>query len=197
MAKTTSAQHIMREARAFGERALPEEHWELIDRYRGELVNQAFSMLGNLQDAEDVTQESFCEAFGHPERLAEARSIGALLRAINKANALNRLRSRYRDVRKNERQQQDAPRRLVTTGGVSFLELRESVAKAVESLSAKHRTVVVMRYWQHRSNDEIAGQLGIPVGSVGRLHFEATQTLFKRLRPQLRRPADGSSPTTA
>jgi RNA polymerase sigma-70 factor (ECF subfamily) len=171
---------------------LPDEHWELIDRYRGELVNQALAILGNLQDAEDVVQESFCEAFSHPERLEEARSIGALLRAINKANALNRLRFRYRDADKNERRQREAPRRMVTTGGISILEVRDSVAQAVEGLSAKHRAVVVMRYWEHCSNDEIARRLGIPVGSVGRLHYEATQHLFGKLHTHLQAAPDAS-----
>lgn len=194
MATTTSAQQIM-SALNGNDVVLPEEHWELIDRYRGELVNQALAIVGNLQDAEDVVQESFCEAFANPDRLADARSIGALLRTINKANALNRLRFRYRDADKNARQQRDVPRRMATTGGISFLELRDSVAQAVEKLSEKHRTVVVMRYWEHCSNEEIAERLGIPIGTVGRLHYEATQALFGKLRPHLRASSDAKPST--
>ncbi|MBI3828703.1 MAG: RNA polymerase sigma factor [Planctomycetes bacterium] len=168
---------------------VPEKYWELIERYRGELVNQALAICGKLEDAEDVVQETLCEAFRDPAKLAQARSLGAFLRSINRANALNRTRDRKRDAAKSGRKQLEAPARLVTTGGFSLLELRDSVAKAIETLPPHLRTVVVLRYWQHLSYEEMAARLNVPSGTVGRLLYEATLALYDKLKIHLETPA--------
>jgi DNA-directed RNA polymerase specialized sigma24 family protein len=52
---------------------------------------------------------------------------------------------------------------------------------ALASLDADHRVVVVMRYWQDRTVEDIADRLGIPSGTVkSRLH-----NALKRLRSNL------------
>lgn len=179
---------------------VPAQYWDLIERYRGELVNQALAICGKIEDAEDVVQETFCEAFKDPERLAQARSLGALLRSINRANALNRVRDRKRESAKSGRRQIEAPARAVTTGGFSLLELRDSVAKAIETLPTHLRTVVVMRYWQHLSYEEIAAKLNVPPGTAGRLLYEATIALYDKLKTHLETSgtapgADAQAPT--
>lgn len=186
MSLTTSAHQILQNAtQGTPMDEMPAEFWEIVERYRGDLVNQAFALLGSQDDAEDVAQETFCEAFRDRDRLAKVRSLGAWLRQINRANALNRARGRSRDARKNERRQREAPPRLATTGGLSLIELRDCVTQAIEHLPAKQRAVVVMRFWQQRSYEEIAAALKLPEGTVGRLLFEATQQLFGRLQPHL------------
>ena len=60
MALTTSAQEITQSAPTG---SFPPQYWELIERYRGELMNQAHAILGSVDDAEDVVQETFFEAF--------------------------------------------------------------------------------------------------------------------------------------
>lgn len=189
MSTTAAVQLMMRKAPMNERGEVPAQYWELIERYRGELVNQALAICGTLEDAEDVVQETFCEAFRDAERLSQARSLGALLRAINRANALNRVRDRSRESAKSGRRQLEAPPRQVTTGGFSMLELRDSVAKAIETLPPHLRTVVVLRFWQHLTYEEIAGQLKIPPGTAGRLIYEATQALYERLKPHLETPA--------
>ena len=92
MAATTQAQQIIDECASDGN--LPDRYWEVVERYRAELVNQALAILGNVADAEDVVQETFCEAFGHQDKLAKVRSLGAWLRTINRANARNRVRGK-------------------------------------------------------------------------------------------------------
>ena len=61
MALTTSAQQILKSSSGdLGQ--LPEKYWELVELYRAELLNQAFAVVGNQADAEDVVQETLCEA---------------------------------------------------------------------------------------------------------------------------------------
>ena len=160
---------------------IPQEFWEMVERYRGDLVNQALSIVGNLEDADDVVQESFCEAYMQREKLADVRSLGAWLRSINKSNALDRLRKVRRNSRKLQRKQQEAPEDLSTTGGLRVVELRESVAKAVESLPEEIREAVVLCYWEHRSLDEIAQRMSISRSTVRRLLYEASTLLYGKL----------------
>jgi RNA polymerase sigma-70 factor (ECF subfamily) len=43
--------------------------------------------------------------------------------------------------------------------------------RAIAALDADHRVVIVMRYWQDRTIDDIAERVGIPTGTVkSRLH---------------------------
>lgn len=182
MPVTTSAQRILHASQGdYAVDDLPVEFWELIERYRGELVNQGFAILGSLEDAEDVAQETFCEASRRPERLREVHSMGAWLRSINKANALNRLRDRQNTRKKESRREQELPRRLVTTGGVSKLELREAVAQAIEGLPADLRAVVVLHYWQHLPCDQISGMLELSPRTVWRRLHEADLILYETL----------------
>src|ERR1043166_83800 len=96
MATTTSAQQILRRA-GMDASGVPDHFWETLESYRAELEEQARAILGNSADAEDVVQETFCEALRNPQKLSEVRSVGAWLKTINRANALNRARDKRHD----------------------------------------------------------------------------------------------------
>jgi RNA polymerase sigma-70 factor (ECF subfamily) len=191
MATTTSAQHIIRNF-SVDLAQIPQQYWELIDKYRAELLNQARSITGSNEDAEDVVQETFCEVFRKPVELTKTESIGARLRLINKHNALNRIRDKRRAMNKAAEKQQTDPERAFTTGGFNVLELKESISKALEGLPEKQRLIVTMRYFQQLSLKEISGCLNIPIGTVGWMLSEASVYLFKKLQAQF-----GSDPSSA
>jgi RNA polymerase sigma-70 factor, ECF subfamily len=185
MSITTTFQEGVRSSGVDYKAGIPERYWELVDQYREELLNQAYSLLGSRDDAEDVVQETFCEAFRDATKIA-GESIGASLRLINKCNALNRIRANGRARKRTEQKQQNAPTRAFTTGGFSGIEVRETVNTALDTLPANLRQVVVLRYWEHLSYKEIAARLNIPVGAVGPLLSEASIRLFPKLAAHLR-----------
>lgn len=185
MATTTSAQHIMRQAREDSPDGVPPEYWELLNQYRAELIAQAAGILGNAADAEDVVQETFFEALRHTEQMNHAESLGAWMRNANRCNALNRLRSRTRDKKKSERLIRLEPDATHTTGGFSALELRESVAKALQKLPSHKREIVRLRYWENLSYKEIAQRLKLPQGTVGRILCEASLELYEAMQSHL------------
>jgi RNA polymerase sigma-70 factor (ECF subfamily) len=194
MSITTSAKLILADV---GRAEVPERYWELVERYRGMLINQALAILGRLEDAEDVVQETFCEAFRAPHRMREARSVGACLRMINQANALNRRRNRERDSRKTERSRREAPHRMVTTGGFSLLEMRDALAKNIEKLPARTRSVVVLRAYEQMGFEEIAQRLKLSTSTVWKLYYEGCEDLYRVLRPhyEMTGPADEEAAT--
>jgi RNA polymerase sigma-70 factor, ECF subfamily len=183
MAITTAAQGIFRSS-GMERGDIPEQYWELIEKYRPELIAQAAAILSSREDAEDVVQETFCDAFRDPEKVASAGSIGAWLKSINRCNALNR----WRDMRagsKAEVKLQATPEQTFTTGGFRLLELRDSVGKALNTLPPQLREIVVLRYWQHLSYKEIAEKLNMPIGNVGGLLMDASVRLYAKLSVQL------------
>ena len=192
MAWTTSALTLVKGSLADPHAGLPPEFWDLVERYRSELIHQAFVVLGDRQEAEDAVQETFCEAYRQGPDLAKAVSLGALLRKINHANALDRLRARALQRGKAQRKQRDLPPRQATTGGFSLLEIKEEVTRAIEALSEEERTVVAMKYWEHLSYEEMARRLGVSAITVQRRHFEAMLQLYRN--SHLARHVEGAPP---
>ncbi len=184
MAITTAA-HRIYHGSGMDMSHVPEAYWELIEKYRGELINQAQAILGSREDAEDVVQETFCDALRDYQKLSGAGSIGAWLRSINRCNALNRHRDKRRLSGRMGPGQQVEPEQMFTTGGFNVIELRDSVTKALNALPPTLKTVVVMRYWEHLSYKEIAARLGIPIGNVSGMLWDASVRLYSKLNVQL------------
>ncbi len=185
MATTTAAQTIMSNGTGDWRDSAPDQYWDLIDRYRAELTQQALGIVKSQHDAEDVVQETFAEAFRNPDALAKVDSIGAWLKTVNHRNALNRLRGGKRSERKISARQQQSLEASFTTGGFSRVELRESIAFAMQSLPAELREIVELRFWQQLSYDEIAQRLSISPDTVQRRLLSATNQLYGRLKPQV------------
>jgi len=159
----------------------PEYFWQLVDRFRADLVNQALIILGSQQDAEDTAQETLCKAFVQLGQLKDAAKLGAWLRQINRCNALALRRRRIRE--KEER---------LSTGQMTSIEARrdetkamnakENILQAVDSLPAPYRDVVVLRYLEKLSTDEIAVRLGVPSGTVRGQLTRADELLARKMQ---------------
>ena len=125
---TTAAQTILKGGNL---NSPPDEFWELLEKFRPELIGQAQSILGNREDAEDAVQETFIAASRDCKKLPQ-QGLGAWLRSVNRANAVDRLRGRRSDSRRIQRKAEQLPEDTFTTGGFSRLELRDSLAHAIQ-----------------------------------------------------------------
>ncbi len=168
-----------------GDANIPDECWALIEKYRPELLAQACAILGNRDDAEDVVQETFCDAVRDPAKLSNARSLGAWLKSINRCNALNRARGKRHDSSRLIRVKNMDAERTFTTGGFNMLELRETVNIALGGLPPELQEIVRLRYFEHLSYKDIAERLRIPIGNVGGLLMDASVRLYAKLKLQL------------
>jgi RNA polymerase sigma-70 factor (ECF subfamily) len=173
---TTQALTILRNKPANSPSGAPDQFWEVLEGYRSTLIAHAASILGNAHDAEDVVQETFCEAASGRSDLPMSGSVLAWLRAINRCNALNRLRGKRRNSEMMSRQANQSDGSS-TTGGFSRLELRESLDQAIATLPDDLRTLVKLRFFEHRSYKEIAKSMNIPIGNIGGLLLDASVRL--------------------
>jgi RNA polymerase sigma-70 factor (ECF subfamily) len=136
----------------------------LFDRYWPHAWQAAYAVTADRGLADDAAQEAIEKAFGALHRFDETRPFGPWLKRISINRAIDQLRrSRRLEVLSDE----DATFHAWTVGDTVDEELRLwAVSDAVAALGAGKRIVVVLHYWLDLPLDEIAGVLGVPVGTV-------------------------------
>jgi len=154
----------------------------LVGRYQERLYHTAYRLLGNADDAMDVVQESFLNAYQSLRQFkGDARFFTWLYRiAVNSAISLRRRSSRVgtrRALASTERSGggiADPPDESHGSKPGSALERAEEAARlqtALDSLTPEHRTVLVLKEIEGRKYEMIAEVLGVPIGTVrSRLH---------------------------
>lgn len=128
----------------------------LFERYWVHAWQAAYAVLRDRSLADDAAQEAIAKAFGVLERFDETRPFGPWLKRI----AINRAV----DLLRRERREAHPLAPLEEAGGREAPS--EGVAEAVAALASGKRLVIVLHYWLDLPLDEIAGVLGLPVGTV-------------------------------
>jgi len=145
----------------------------LFDRYWELAWRAAYAVTADRALADDAAQDAVQRAFGALDRFDETRPFGPWLKRIAANRAIDLLRRGRRLTPLDEH----APVAAWDAGEAA--EARESlrsVAEAVGALDPQKRIVIVLRYWLDFSVEEIAGVLGVPVGTVAsRLSRALTQ----------------------
>jgi RNA polymerase sigma-70 factor (ECF subfamily) len=139
----------------------------LVEKYQRVLFNVALRMLGNREDARDLTQTTFLKAYGGLETYDGKRKFFSWIYRILVNESINFRRRRKPD--------QGLPPELASAdhpdAGVYSVELRERVRTALSKLSKEHREVVTLRHFAELSYGEIAQALSLPEKTVkSRLH---------------------------
>lgn len=159
---------------------------ELVLRHQKMVYNLARSLLGDTHAAEDLSQEAFLHAYqALPGYRAQGRFC-AWLRTIVTRLCLNHRRDRRREVPWADLTGHAAEVAEGPEGSVGEWERCHEVRQAIASLPADYRDVIVLRYLEELTYEEIARHLGIRVSTVEtRLHRAK-----KRLRQQLQEGED-------
>lgn len=166
----------------------------LVKRYEMPLFNYIGRMVGSASDAEDLFQETFLRVYTHLDSFRVAARFRPWVYKI----ATNLCRDHMKYQRRHPQVSLDAaigsedgsetaldrmearianPRELA-----SATETAERLEAAIEKLSPKHRTVFLMARYQGMPYEEIAGTLGIPVGTVKSRMNKAVQFLLSELQ---------------
>jgi RNA polymerase sigma-70 factor (TIGR02960 family) len=182
---------------------------ELTEPYRRELQVHCYRMLGSLQDAEDVLQETLLAAWQGLAAFEERSSIRTWLYRIATNRCLNALRSASRRPAKEWDIPQVEPPEPSRLGEVVWLEpypdalIEGSIAipfgpearyqqteaislafvTALQVLPARQRAVLILREVLGYRADEVADMLGSTVESVNSALKRARAGLRRRLQP--------------
>ncbi len=160
--------------------------------YQARLYNYAYRMMGNPEDAFDLTQDTFVKAWKAIGRTAPGLSVASWLFRIATNVCLDELRHRklvYWQplVTENEAatdtvfpqyyEQAAAIQRLATTVGPEEIAEQQEAADAVQAvldgLRYKYRTVLILRECRQLDYEGIGEVMGLTRASVKSLLFRA------------------------
>lgn len=146
---------------------------QIVNRYKDQLVNFAYRFLGDIEDAEDIVQETFLRVFRKKKAYKNVAKFSTWIYTITGNLAKTELRRRKR-------------RKLLSISSLGFedkdFELPDTkkgpeenvddvlkskvIQKAIDSLPDKFKEVIIFRDLQELSYDEISKIVKIPLGTV-------------------------------
>jgi len=168
---------------------------EIVRRYERPVFNMIVRMLRDRALAEDLSQDTFLKAFSRLDRYDPTYRLSNWLFKIAHNTVIDHVRkqksaalpidslSRGEDLSALE-PGDPAARDPIET--LAQAELARAVDSAMASLRPEYRQVVVLRYQEELSHEEIARITGLPVGTVkSHLHRARAQlaVALARLRP--------------
>lgn len=156
---------------------------ELYHSYSGKLYRMAYFITGNRSDSEDILQETFVKCFLHRKELKQPERFESWLYQILVRTAWRSEKRRkgkrelsFDGILDNE-ENTGMAERIQRDGKAEPLEqilkaeMSSELWKAVNRLGMKHRTVVLLYYYNDLSTKEIAAMTGTLEGTVkSRLH---------------------------
>ena len=148
--------------------------------YQNMVFSVAGRIVGNLADAEDITQEVFIKAFDRFGELRESKTAGGWLKTVAtnlSINHLNRYRARWRFFSEEEHPPE------IAVAPETGRERQEALELAIQKLPDAQRVPLVLFHFQEMSYDEIAAQLGISLAKVKTDIHRGRETL-KKLVPK-------------
>lgn len=160
---------------------------QLVERYKDPVYHVAYRMLSNAAEAEDVAQETFVRAFTQLGTYKPEHRFSTWLLSIASHLAIDQLRRRrFLALPLDEvpflewlADDETGPEEAALVD-----EQQDEMQRLISKLPAKYRAVVVLRYWQDLSYEEIATALNLTPALVkARLH-RARELLARHLKEQ-------------
>jgi len=164
----------------------------LYDRFARPLYALGLRWLQDVEDAEELVNDTLIRAWRQADRFDPARGrAGAWLFGIARHVATDRLRSRGR------RPGPPVEGAAEPIGHLDVDALAEAweIAAALERLPAVQREVLLLAYRDDLSQSQIAEVLGVPLGTVKSRTFHALRGMAGLLEPIVPMAVDVAAPT--
>ena len=170
----------------------------LLQRYRRAVYHMILKMVRNVDDAEDLTIEAFGKAFRSLHRFKKDFTFSTWLFRIATNNSIDFIRKRklytlsidsaYTDD-DGQAVSMSIPDQNLNPQDESIKAQKEEIIRVVvNQLPAKYQKLVKLRYFSELSYEEIAVEIGAPLGTVkAQLHRarELMYDLVKNKRDQI------------
>jgi RNA polymerase sigma-70 factor (ECF subfamily) len=177
---------------------LVEDFNELIARYKNPLFNLIYQWIGNYDEAEDLTQDTFVAAYRAKDQFRGESRVYTWLYRIAHNQCKNRFKQRDR-ARRVEGESLDAgwgaddsdapppmevadwsysPEKLLARK-----ELQAAVNRAIDSLAFEYRSVLILRDMEELSYAEIADVTGLTMENVKTRLNRARNMVRQKVEP--------------
>jgi len=152
---------------------------EILRRYEGIVYNTCAKMIGNPQEAEEATQDTFLQIFHKLHQFEGRSSFKTWLFRIAYNFCLAR---RAKLAKRNEKQSMFAEEFVVEEhayeDGLNLEELSQQVKEALERLKPEQKEIVVMKYITGLTLDEISEVLDVKL-SAAKMRLYRSLDAFK------------------
>ncbi|MDI3423563.1 SigE family RNA polymerase sigma factor [Streptomyces luteolus] len=129
---------------------------------RASLYATAYHLTGDRFEAEDLLQSALFSTYRAWDRITDKAAVGGYLRRT----MTNLHISAWRRRKLNEYPTEELPETVGDTDAMRGTELRAVLWQALARLPELQRTMLVLRYYEGRTDPEIADILDISVGTV-------------------------------
>lgn len=163
---------------------------ELVELYQHKIFHMSYRMLGNRTEAEDVGQETFLRVYANLSRYDESHKFSTWIYRIATNLCIDRLRKRRAtfsldqevagteglDLYSQIPDKQKTPEAEVVT-----LELQREVQQAMDQLPVTYKTIMILRYIEDLSLQEISEIVSLPVTTIKTRIHRGREALKKLL----------------
>lgn len=162
---------------------------KLVEKYQSQVINIAYSMLSDKEDAYDAAQEVFIRVYKNIDSFQEKSSFTTWLYRITSNICSDILRKRQRNTNVVSISQiyddsKDADLRDEGPQPEEVAEMTErqrAVRDAISELNSDYKAVITLCDIEGMSYDEISKVLGVPAGTVKSRINRARNSLRKIL----------------
>ncbi|MEH7114611.1 RNA polymerase sigma factor SigW [Neobacillus niacini] len=164
---------------------------DIVEIYSNSIYQLGYRMLGNRHEAEDIAQEAFIRAYVNIKSFNQDLKFSTWLFRIATNLCIDRIRKKkpdyYLDAEVSgtdgltmySQLSSDSP---LPENELESLELQEIVQKEILKLPEKYRSVIVLKYIEELSLNEISEILDMPLGTVKTRIHRGREALRQQLR---------------
>ena len=158
----------------------------IVARYQQRLFRMAETLLGNDEDARDISQEAFVKAYFNLKSFREDSSLYTWLYRIVYNLCISHLRRKkiisFFSLDQHDEGMEFDSKEPDPSETLERKEILGAVTNALKSLPPKQRAVFTLHQLEGLTHGEIAGIMGITEGAVKASYFHAVRKLQERLR---------------
>ena len=161
-----------------------DEKWveHLIEDYSSGLLKYLIAHTHSREDAEDILQDVFTSVYEHcsefdPERCNEQ----AWLYIIAKRKLVSYYRKFKQEDSIDAMEDYEVPSEDSMSQATHLMACRQAVALALNKLDERSRSVIVLRFFENMSAEEVGKTLGISAANVRTIQSRALDTMEKEL----------------
>jgi len=145
----------------------------IVKRYKNQLLNFIFRFLGNVEESEDLVQETFLRVYRNRTAYKKVAKFSTWIYTIAGNLAKTELRKRKRrrffsisELGYNEKDYDISDEAYNPERDVDGIMKDDIIQKQISALSPKFREVILLRDVQQLSYEEISKIVDIPLGTV-------------------------------
>lgn len=164
----------------------------LLQRYRRPVYHMILKMVRNVDDAEDLTIESFAKAFRNLSKFKKDFTFSTWLFRIATNNTIDYIRKKKINTLSIEHSFTDDDGQAVSIDVEDVnndpqeeairAQKEELIQVFVNMLPAKYQKLVRLRYFQELSYEEIAAEIEAPLGTVKAQLHRARELMFDLIK---------------